>query len=65
VVGYYNAGDRMKYWGKIVTPGVGSVVVAGPLVVGIDGALEGAVVVSGLSALQWDLTASASPRPAS
>ena len=68
VVGYYNAGDRMKYWGGLgafwggiwgllfgaaffVVPGVGPVLVAGPLVAWIIGALEGAVVVGGLSAI--------------
>ena len=68
VVGYYNAGDRMKYWGKagafwggfwgllfgsafFAIPGLGPVLVAGPLVVWIVGALEGAVAVSGLSAI--------------
>jgi uncharacterized membrane protein len=68
VVGYYNAGDRMKYWGKqgafwggiwgmlfgaafFAIPGIGPVLVAGPLVAWIVGALEGAVVVGGLSAL--------------
>jgi hypothetical protein len=68
VVGYYNAGDRMKSWGKLgafwgglwgflvgaaffAIPGVGPVVVAGPLVAWIVGALEGAVVVGGLSAI--------------
>jgi hypothetical protein len=68
VVGYYNAGDRMKYWGKqgafwggiwglffgaafFLIPGVGPLLVAGPLVSWIVGALEGAVVVGGLSAI--------------
>ncbi len=68
VVGYYNAGDRMKYWGKMgafwggvwgllvgaaffIIPGVGPVLIAGPLVAGVVGALEGAVVGGGLSAL--------------
>jgi uncharacterized membrane protein len=68
VVGYYNTGDRMKYWGKqgafwggiwgmlfgaafFAIPGIGPVLVAGPLVAWIIGALEGAVVVGGLSAL--------------
>ena len=68
VVGYYNTGDRMKYWGKLgafwgglwgmlfgaaffAIPGLGPVLVAGPLVAWIVGALEGAVVVGGLSAL--------------
>src|SRR5579863_2675605 len=68
VVGYYNAGDRMKYWGKMgafwgglwgllfgaaffLVPGIGPVLVAGPLSAAIIGALEGAVVVGGLSAV--------------
>ena len=68
VVGYYNTGDRMKYWGKtgafwggfwgllfgsafLAIPGIGPVLVAGPLVAWIVGALEGAVVVGGLSAV--------------
>ncbi len=68
VVGYYNTGDRMKYWGKVgafwggfwgllfgsaffAIPGLGAILVAGPLVAWIVGALEGAVVVGGLSAV--------------
>jgi hypothetical protein len=68
VVGYYSAGDRMKYWGKMgafwgwiwgilfgsaffLIPGIGPLVVAGPLVGWIVGALEGAAVVGGLSAI--------------
>src|SRR5271168_762442 len=68
VVGYYNTGDRMKYWGKtgafwggfwgllfgsalFMIPGFGPVLAAGPVVAWIVGALEGAVVVGGLSAL--------------
>jgi hypothetical protein len=68
VVGYYNAGDRMKRWGKsgafwggmwgllfgsafFAIPGIGPVLVAGPLVAWIVGALDGAVVVGGLSAI--------------
>ena len=68
VVGYYNAGDRMKYWGKwgafwgglwgllvgaafFWVPGVGPLLVAGPAVAWIVAALEGAVVVGGLSVL--------------
>ncbi len=68
VVGYYNTGDRMMYWGKIgafwggfwgllfgaaffAIPGIGPVLVAGPLVAWIVGALEGAVVVGGLTAV--------------
>ena len=68
VVGYYNAGDRMKYWGKMgafwggiwallfgaaffLVPGIGPVLVAGPVAASIVAALEGAVVVGGLSAI--------------
>jgi uncharacterized membrane protein len=68
VVGYYNTGDRMKYWGKMgafwggfwgllfgsalfVIPGVGPILAAGPVVAWIVAALEGAVVVGGVSAL--------------
>jgi len=68
VVGYYNAGDRMKYWGKLGAfwgglwgllfgsaffwvPGIGPLLVAGPLTAAIIGGLEGAVVIGGVSAL--------------
>jgi uncharacterized membrane protein len=68
VVGYYNTGERMMYWGKLgafwgglwgmlfgsaffFVPGVGPLLVAGPLVAWIVGALEGAVMMGGISAL--------------
>ena len=68
VLGYYNAGDRMNYWGKqgafwggiwglllgsafFMIPGVGPLLVAGPLVSAIVGGLEGAVLVGGASVL--------------
>lgn len=68
VVGYYNSGDRMMYWGKegafwggfwgllfgsafFWVPGVGPLLIAGPLVTWIIAALEGAAVVGGLSAI--------------
>ena len=68
VVGFYNAGERMKYWGKtgafwgglwgmlfgaafFAIPGLGPILVAGPLVAWIVGALEGAVLVGGVSAV--------------
>lgn len=68
VVGYYNTGDRVKYWGKLgafwggfwgllfgsaffVIPGIGPLAVGGPLVSWIVGALEGAAIVGGLSAV--------------
>src|SRR5208283_3675106 len=68
VVGYYNSGERMKYWGKLgafwgglwgmlfgaaffAIPGIGQVLVAGPLVAWIVGALEGAAVGGGMGAV--------------
>ena len=68
VIGFYNAGDRMQFWGirgalwgwlggllvgaaLFVIPGLGPVIVFGPLVGGLVGAMGGAVVVGGLSAL--------------
>jgi uncharacterized membrane protein len=57
VVGYYNTGDRMKFWGLLFgsaffwVPAVGPLLVAGPLVTWIVAAIEGAAVVGGLSAL--------------
>lgn len=68
VTGYYNAGDRMKYWGKMgafwggiwgllfgaaffAVPGIGPVLVAGPLVAWIIAGLEGAAVFGGVSAI--------------
>jgi len=68
VVGYYNTGDRMRYWGTLgafwgglwgllfgsaffFVPGIGPIVVGGPIVAWIVGALQGAVVVGGISAV--------------
>ena len=68
VVGYYNTGDRVKYWGKLgafwgglwgflfgsaffFIPGIGPIVVGGPLVSWIIGALEGAAIMGGMSAV--------------
>jgi hypothetical protein len=68
VVGYYNAGDRMKYWGGsgafwggfwgllfgsafFWVPGIGPLLMAGPIVASVVAALEGAVAIGGLSAL--------------
>jgi len=68
VVGFYNAGDRMKYWGKLgafwggmwgmlfgsavfMIPGLGPLLVAGPLAGWVIAALESAVVVGGVSAI--------------
>jgi hypothetical protein len=79
VVGYYNTGDRMKYWGKVgafwggfwgllfgssffASPGLGPILVAGPLVAWIVGALEGAAVVGGLSAVGAGLVSLGIPK---
>lgn len=68
VVGYYYAGDRVEYWGKMgafwgglwgllggsayfLIPGIGPVLIGGTFVTAMVGALEGAAVVGGLSAL--------------
>ncbi len=68
VIGHYNAGDRVKYWGGtgalwgglwgllfgtafFAIPGIGPVVVGGPLVAAIVSGLEGAVFVGGVSAI--------------
>lgn len=68
VIGYYNTGDRMGYWGKLgalwgglwglllgsaflMVPGIGPIVIGGPIVGSIIGALEGAAVVGGISAV--------------
>jgi hypothetical protein len=68
VVGYYNTGGSLKYWGKLGAfwggiwrilageaffwmPGVGPILVGGPLVSSIVGALEGATVHNGLTPL--------------
>lgn len=79
VVGYYTAGDRMKYWGTqgafwggvwallfgsafFWIPGLGPLLVAGPLVTLVVGALESAAVVGGLSAIGAGLYSVGIPR---
>jgi hypothetical protein len=79
VVGFYNTGDRVKYWGKLgafwgglwglllgaaylFIPGIGPVVAAGSVVAWVIGALEGAIVVGGLSALGAGLYSLGIPR---
>ncbi len=79
VVGYYNAGDRMKYWGKMgafwggfwgllfgsalfAIPGIGPILVAGPLVAWIVAGLEGAAVVGGVSAVGAGLVSIGIPK---
>lgn len=68
VIGFYNTGDRVKFWGQhgavwgglwglfvggifMTVPMVGPVMVLGHLAAMVFGAIEGAVVVGGLSAL--------------
>lgn len=79
VIGYYNAGDRMKRWGKtgafwggiwgmlfgsafFMVPGMGAILVAGPLVAWMIGALEGAVVLGGISAIGAGLVSIGIPK---
>jgi uncharacterized membrane protein len=79
VVGYYDTGDRMKYWGKMgavwggfwgllfgsalfAIPGIGPVLVAGPLVGWIVAGLEGAVVVGGAGAIGGALSSIGIPK---
>jgi uncharacterized membrane protein len=79
VVGYYNAGDRMKRWGTtgafwggfwgllfgsafFAIPGIGPLLVAGPLVAWMVGALEGAAVVGGLGVLGAALVSMGVPK---
>jgi hypothetical protein len=79
VVGYYNTGDRMKYWGKLgafwggiwgmlfgsaffAIPGIGPVLVAGPLVAWIVGALESAAVMGGLGVIGAGLSSIGIPK---
>jgi hypothetical protein len=79
VVGFYNTGDRVKFWGKrgafwgglwgwlfggvfMFIPVVGHVVVLGYLASMVVSAVEGAVVVGGLSALGAALYSSGIPK---
>jgi hypothetical protein len=68
VVGFYNAGDRIKLWGKngafwgglwslffggvfLTIPVIGHIMVLGHLAAMVIAAIEGAVLVGGLSAI--------------
>jgi uncharacterized membrane protein len=79
VVGYYNTGDRMKYWGKVgafwggfwgllfgsalfAIPGIGPILVAGPLVAWIVAGLEGAAVVGGAGVIGGALASIGIPK---
>ena len=79
VVGYYSAGDRMRYWGSVgafwggfwgllfgsaafAIPGLGPILVAGPLVGWIIAGLEGAAVVGSVSAVGAGLVSIGIPK---
>jgi len=79
VVGFYNTGDRVKFWGSrgafwgglwglflggvfMMVPVIGSVVVVGYLAAAAIAAIEGAVIVGGLSALGGALASIGIPR---
>lgn len=79
VVGYFNAGDRARFFGRLgafwgglagmlfgsalmFVPVVGHIVVLGPIAATIAGALQGAVLGGGFSALVGALTAIGVPR---
>jgi hypothetical protein len=78
LVGYYSTGERMKYWGDLgafwggiwgllgagffLVPGVGSVLVAGPLLGAVVTGLESAAVMGGLSAVAVGLIHLGSPK---
>jgi hypothetical protein len=68
LVGFYNTGDRIKFWGRrgafwgglwglffggvfLMVPVVGQVMVLGYLATAVASAIEGAIVVGGLSVL--------------
>jgi len=79
IVGFYNAGDRVKFWGKrgafwgglwglfaggvsLILPVIGPVMVLGYLAAIVISAVEGAVMVGGLSALGAALYSVGVPR---
>jgi len=79
VVGFYNTGDRVRFWGSrgafwgglwglffggvfLTTPLIGPVIVLGYLAAKLISALEGAIVVGGLSALGAALSSLGVPK---
>jgi len=79
VVGFYNTGDRIKFWGKrgafwgglwglffggvaLTLPGIGQIMVLGYLATIVVSAVEGAIMVGGLSALGAALYSAGIPR---
>ncbi len=78
-IGFYNAADRMKFWGKngafwgglwgwlfgagfFLIPGVGHIIVLGPLVGWVVGALEGATVGAGIGVVGAALASAGIPK---
>ena len=78
-VGFYNTGDRIKFWGKrgafwgglwglfaggvaLTMSGVGQIMVLGYLVTMVVSAVEGGIMVGGLSALGAALYSAGIPR---
>ena len=78
-VGFYNTGDRIKFWGKrgafwgglwglffsgvfVLVPGAGPIMILGYLAAAVVAAVEGAVVLGGLSALGAALASIGIPR---
>ena len=79
IIGFYNVGDRIKFWGKrgafwgglwglflggvlLTIPVVGPVMVLGYLAAVVVSAVEGAILVGGLSALGAALYSAGIPR---
>lgn len=51
IVGYYNTGDdRLKYWGTAI-PGIGPVLIVGPLLGWVIGALDETIVTGGMTVI--------------
>lgn len=78
-IGFYNTGDRIKFWGKrgvfwgglwglfaggvaLTMPGVGQIMVLGYLATIVVSAVEGAILVGGLSVLGAALYSAGIPR---
>jgi hypothetical protein len=78
-LGFYNAGDRMKFWGKLgafwggmwgwfvgaglfLVPGIGHIILLGPVVGWLAGALEGAAVGAGIGVLGAALVSAGIPK---
>jgi len=71
IVGYYNAGNGLRYWGRMgafweqvgpgcaaffLVPGIGPVLLTGPLVAGFVAGLEGAPAARGFGAFGTGLS---------